>query len=158
MLLKHVVVEALLQFKYMENQIDDLESYFNNALSRYQSGEEVLTLLQDFKKITNQIPNHFAAWTCLSWLYLLNKNNDEALLAAKQAVKLNGQDPQARMNLALALLATNTKGVRENITLIKRMAMMVPEIHDELQTSISDGFSRYPEWPELIKVKKWLES
>ena len=157
MLLKHVVVEALLQFKYMENQIDDLESYFNDALSRYQSGEEVLTLLQDFKKITNQIPNHFAAWTCLSWLYLLNKNNDEALLAAKQAVKLNGQDPQARMNLALALLATNTKGVRDHITIIKRMILMVPEIEEELKSSVEDGFLRYPEWPEMKKIKNWLE-
>ena len=141
----------------MINKIDDLENYFNNALSRYQSGEDILTLLEDFKQITIQMPNHFAAWTCLSWLYLLLKNNEEALFAARQAVRLNGQDPQARMNLALALLATNTKGVREHITIIKRMIMMIPDVEEELKSSINDGFSKYPKWPEMKKVKNWLE-
>ena len=141
----------------MINKIDDLENYFNNALSRYQSGEDILTLLEDFKQITIQMPNHFAAWTCLSWLYLILKSNEEALFAARQAVRLNGQDPQARMNLALALLATNTKGVREHITIIKRMIMMIPDVEEELKSSINDGFSKYPKWPEMKKVKNWLE-
>ena len=141
----------------MINKIDDLENYFNNALSRYQSGEDLLTLLEDFKQITIQMPNHFAAWTCLSWLYLLLKSNEEALFAARQAVRLNGQDPQARMNLALALLATNTKGVREHIIIIKRIIMMGPELEEELKSSINDGFSKYPKWPEMKKVKNWLE-
>ena len=141
----------------MINKIDDLENYFNNALSRYQSGEDILTLLEDFKQITIQMPNHFAAWTCLSWLYLILKSNEEALFAARQAVRLNGQDPQARMNLALALLATNTKGVREHITIIKRMIMMIPDVEEELKSSINDGLSKYPKWPEMKKVKNWLE-
>ena len=141
----------------MINKIDDLENYFNNALSRYQSGEDILTLLEDFKQITIQMPNHFAAWTCLSWLYLLLKSNEEALFAARQAVRLNGQDPQARMNLALALLATNTKGVREHIIIIKRIIMMGPDVEEELKSSINDGFSKYPKWPEMKKVKNWLE-
>ena len=141
----------------MINKIDDLENYFNNALSRYQSGEDLLTLLEDFKQITIQMPNHFAAWTCLSWLYLILKSNEEALFAARQAVRLNGQDPQARMNLALALLATNTKGVREHITIIKRMIMMIPDVEEELKSSINDGFSKYPKWPEMKKVENWLE-
>ena len=141
----------------MINKIDDLENYFNNALSRYQSGDDLLTLIEDFKQITIQMPNHFAAWTCLSWLYLLLKSNEEALFAARQAVRLNGQDPQARMNLALALLATNTKGVREHITIIKRMIMMIPDVEEELKSSINDGFSKYPKWPEMKKVENWLE-
>ena len=135
----------------------DIESEFNTALARYEAGEELLPLVDDFKKIINQIPNHFAAWTCLAWLYLLLKNNNEALFAAKQAVKLNGQDLQARMNLSLALLATNTKGVRENIDLIKRIMIMAPDLEKDLKLSVEDGFSKYPEWPELKKVKKWLD-
>jgi len=137
--------------------MNDIEAEFNAALSRYEAGEEIRPLVDDFKKIINQIPNHFAAWTCLSWLYLLQKNNNEALFAAKQAVKLNGQDLQARMNLSLALLATNTKGVRENIDLIKRIIFMAPDLEEDLKLSVEDGFSRYPEWPELKKVKKWLD-
>ena len=137
--------------------MNDIEAEFNAALSRYEAGEDLLPLVDDFKKIINQIPNHFAAWTCLSWLYLLLKNNNEALFAAKQAVKLNGQDLQARMNLSLALLATNTKGVRENIDLIKRIMIMAPDLEKDLKLSVEDGFSKYPEWPELKKVKKWLD-
>jgi len=137
--------------------MNDIEEEFNAALSRYEAGEDLLYLVDDFKKIINQIPNHFAAWTCLSWLYLLLKNNEEALFAAKQAVKLNGQDLQARMNLSLALLATNTKGVRDNIDLIKRIIIMAPDLEKDLKLSVEDGFSRYPEWEELKKVKKWLD-
>ena len=137
--------------------MSDIESEFNAALSKYKAGEDLLPLVDDFKKIINQIPNHFAAWTCLAWLYLLLKNNNEALFAAKQAVKLNGQDLQARMNLSLALLATNTKGVRDNIDLIKRIIIMAPDLEEDLKLSVEDGFSRYPEWPELKKVKKWLD-
>jgi len=138
-------------------KIDDFESFFNNALSRYQSGGDILEVIEDFKQITNQIPNHFAAWTCLSWLFLLLRKNDDGLFAAKQAVKLNAQDPQARMNLTLALLATKNKGVRENITIIKRMMLMLPDIEEELRTSVEDGFKRYPDWPEMKKVKNWLD-
>ncbi|MBK16786.1 MAG: hypothetical protein CMK49_02065 [Prochlorococcus sp. SP3034] len=141
----------------MNKKIDDFESDFNNALSRYKAGEQPINLLNDFKQITIQIPNHFAAWTCLSWLHLLLKNNEEGLLAAKQAVRLNGQDPQARMNLALALLATNNKGVRDHINIIKRMILILPDIEAELKSSVEDGFSKYPEWPEMKKVKNWLE-
>ena len=137
--------------------MNDIEAEFNAALSRYEAGEDLIPLVDDFKKIINQIPNHFAAWTCLAWLYLLLKNNNEALFAAKQAVKLNGQDLQARMNLSLALLATNTKGVRENIDLIKRIIIMAPDLEEDLKLSVEDGFSRYPEWPELKKVNKWLD-
>ena len=137
--------------------MNDIEAEFNAALSRYEAGEDLLPLVDDFKKIINQIPNHFAAWTCLAWLYLLLKNNNEALFAAKQAVKLNGQDLHARMNLSLALLATNTKGVRENIDLIKRIMIMAPDLEKDLKLSVEDGFSKYPEWPELKKVKKWLD-
>jgi len=137
--------------------MNDIEAEFNAALSKYEAGEDLLPLVNDFKKIINQIPNHFAAWTCLAWLYLLLKNNQEALYAAKQAVKLNSQDLQARMNLSLALLATNTKGVRENINLIKRIIIMAPDLEEDLKLSVEDGFSRYPDWPELKKVKKWLD-
>ena len=137
--------------------MNDIEAEFNAALSRYEAGNDLIPLVDDFKKIIDQIPNHFAAWTCLAWLYLLLKNNDEALFAARKAVKLNGQDVQARMNLSLALLATNNKGVRDHIDLIKRIIMMAPELEEDLKLSVEDGFLRYPEWKELKKVQKWLD-
>ena len=141
----------------MTVDFNPIESDFNAALSRYQDGQELEPIAQDFQKIIQQIPNHFAAWTCLSWIKLLLKSNDEALEAAKKAVRLNQQDPQARMNLSLSLLATNNKGVREHVELIKKMAMMMPDVKNELKDSVEDGFKRYPDWPELIKINKWLE-
>ena len=141
----------------MSNSMSDIETNFNSALSRYKAGAELKPLVQDFKKIIDNIPNHFAAWTCLSWLQLLLKNNEDALFAAKQAVKLNGQDPQARVNLSLALLATNNKGVRNHIELVQRIIMMAPELEEDLRLSIEDGFERYPDWKELKKVKDWLD-
>ena len=139
------------------NEIENIETEFNSALTRYQSGDNLTNIVKDFQKIIDQIPNHFAAWTCLSWLHLLLKNNDEALLSARQAVKLNMQDPQARMNLALALLATNNKGVRDHIDVIKRMILMSPELETDLKASVEDGFARNPEWSELKKIKAWLD-
>ena len=141
----------------MTSEVNPIESDFNQALSKYKDGQDLIPIVQDFQNIIQQIPNHFAAWTCLSWLQLLLKNNEEGLAAARQAVRLNQQDAQARMNLSLALLATKNKGVRDHVELIKKMAMIMPEVKSELKESVEDGFSRYPEWPELIKLKKWLE-
>ena len=141
----------------MSTEVTPIESDFNAALSKYQDGQDLTPLVQDFKNIIEQIPNHFAAWTCLSWLQLLLKNNEEGLAAAKQAVRLNPQDPQARMNLSLALLATKNKGVSDHVELIKKMALMMPDVKSELKESFEDGFKRYPDWQELIKIKKWLE-
>ena len=140
----------------MTEDINPIETDFNSALSKYHDGQELTLIVEDFQKIIHQIPNHFAAWTCLSWLQLLLKNNQAALVAARQAVRLNQQDPQARMNLSLALLATNNKGVREQVELIKKMAIMMPDVKNELKESVQDGFNRYPNWPELNKINKWL--
>ena len=140
----------------MTEDINPIETDFNSALSKYHDGQELTLIVEDFQKIIHQIPNHFAAWTCLSWLQLLLKNNEAALVAARQAVRLNQQDPQARMNLSLALLATNNKGVREQVELIKKMAIMMPDVKNELKESVQDGFNRYPNWPELNKINKWL--
>ena len=141
----------------MTDDINPIESAFNAALSRYQDGQDLVSISEDFQKIIQQLPNHFAAWTCLSWLQLLLKNNEEALAAARQAVRLNQQDPQARMNLSLALLATNNKGVREHVELIKKMAMMMPDVKNDLKESVEDGLKRYPNWKELNKINRWLE-
>ena len=137
--------------------INNNESEFNAAFLKYQAGKDLIEVEIDFKNIVHQMPNHFAAWTCLAWLQLLLKKNEEALRSAKQAVKLNGQDAQARINLSLALLATKTKGVRDQVEIIKRMLIMIPDLEQELKSSIEDGFLRYPAWPELKKIKNWIE-
>ncbi len=132
------------------------ESLFESAMSRYQSGVDASEVLKDFEIITSASPNQSAGWTCLAWLQLLCDMNDEALRSARVAVKLNSQDPQARLNLSLALLETNSKGVRDNVDYVKRALLVVPEVEKELKISIEDGLKRKPDWDSLRKIKMWL--
>ena len=133
------------------------ESLFEQAMGRYQSGTEASELLDDFIAITNAAPRQSAGWTCLAWLQLLCDQGEEALRSARTAVKLNPQDPQARINLSLAMLETEAKGVRDHIQMVQQVLAMAPEVGDELKASIADGLARKPGWPALTKVKAWLE-
>ncbi len=133
------------------------ESLFEEALERYKSGSAPEELIKDFEKITASTPNNAAGWTCLSWLQLLCDLPKEALRSARFAVKLNGQDPQSRINLSLALLETNSKGVRDHIDYVKRAMLVLPEVEKELKDSIDDGLSHKPNWKSLIKIKSWLD-
>ena len=133
------------------------ESHFQQAMNRYQQGAPVQELLADFETITAAAPRQSAGWTCLAWLQLLSDQSDEALRSARMAVKLNNQDPQARINLCLAMLETKAKGVRDQIEVIQQVLALAPEVGAELKESIEDGLKRRPEWPALLKVKAWLE-
>ncbi len=133
------------------------ENLFNNAMTRYQSGASATEIIKDFEKITSSSPNSAAGWTCLAWLQLLCERNKDALYSARLAVKLNAQDPQARINLSLALLETKSKGVREQIDFVKRALLVLPELEKELKASIEDGMKRKSNWQALIKIKKWLD-
>ena len=73
------------------------------------------------------------------------------------AVKLNPQDPQARINLCLAMLETKAKGVRDHIEVVQQVLAVAPDVASDLRESIDDGLQRRPEWPALLKVKAWLE-
>ena len=113
-------------------------------------------MIASFQQITQQDPRLSAGWTCLAWLQLLDNQAQTALRSARMAVKLNPQDPQARINLSLAMLENNVKGVREHIELVQRVRVMAPEIGEELDSSIADGLARRPDWQALQKVKAWL--
>ena len=131
-------------------------SLFDQALARYAEGAPLAELVDDFQTITRQNPGQSAGWTCLAWLQLLNDQPLEALRSARMAVKLNPQDPQARVNLSLALLETGTKGVREHIEIVQRVMVLAPELGQELNASITDGLQRKPGWAAMLKVQAWL--
>ena len=133
------------------------ESLFEKAMARYQDGISAAEVIKDFEMITESSPNNASGWTCLAWLQLLCDKNSEALYSARIAVKLNSQDPQARINLSLALLETNSKGVREHIDYVKRAILILPELEKELKESVDDGMNRKENWKALSKVKKWLD-
>ena len=132
------------------------ESLFEQAMARYQAGASAAEILPDFLRITEAAPRQSAGWTCLAWLQLLCDLPEDALRSARFAVKLNPQDPQARINLSLALLETESKGVREHVQVVQQVLTMAPQISDELRTAIDDGLQRRPNWTSLEKVKTWL--
>lgn len=132
------------------------DTLFEDAIGRYQQGAPVSEVLADFEAITAQAPRHAAGWTCLAWLQLLDDQPEQALRSARTAVKINPQDPQARINLSLALLETNAKGVREHVDLVRRVMAMAPDLAGELHESIADGLIRKPGWKALEKLKGWL--
>ncbi|MCP9790080.1 hypothetical protein KBY99_14015 [Cyanobium sp. Maggiore-St4-Cus] len=134
----------------------DVPSLFEQAMQRYQEGVAPAELIDSFIAITEQSPNQSAGWTCLAWLQLLDEQPQAALRSAKTAVRLNPQDPQARINLSLAMLETGAKGVREHVEIVQRVMAMAPEMTGDLQKSIADGLVRKPGWKAMEKLKAWL--
>ncbi|MFN6340199.1 MAG: hypothetical protein ACK41W_15945 [Cyanobacteriota bacterium] len=132
------------------------DSLFEQALERYRRGEPPEDLIDDFERLTTQAPGQSAAWTCLAWLRLLLDQPQAALKSARTAVRLNPQDPQARVNLSVAMLETGAKGVREHIEMARRITLVAPELGEELLESIADGLARRPGWTALEKVRGWL--
>ena len=132
------------------------ENLFDQAMARYQAGASAAEILPDFLKITELAPRQAAGWTCLAWLQLLCDQPEEALRSARFAVKLSPQDPQARINLSLALLETQSKGVRDHIQVVQQVLTMAPQIAEELKGALDDGQQRRPDWAALEKVRSWL--
>jgi predicted Zn-dependent protease len=132
-------------------------SQFDEAIARYQQGAAPAELIDDFLAITAQNPRQSAGWTCLAWLQLLLDQPQAALQSARTAVRLNPQDPQARINLSVAMLETGAKGVREHVEVVKRVVLMAPDLATELNDSMADGLARRPGWQALEKVRGWLQ-
>lgn len=131
-------------------------SLFDNGLERYNSGEGPETLIPVFKDICDRAPKIAAAWSCLAWLYLLDNKPEQAYKVALKGVKLDGNAPQGRINLALAMLETGQTGVRKHIDLVKQMIALDSEVRRDLSESIEDGLNRKPDWESLKRVKNWL--
>lgn len=135
---------------------ETVEALFDQGLERYNAGESAATLLPVFKDVCDRSPKSSSAWTCLSWLYLLDSKPSQAAKAAQKAIKLNPQDPQARVNMAIAMLETAQKGVRQHIEIAGQIIMIAEELKEEVEHNFEQGFNRRPEWKSLQQVKTWL--
>ncbi|MBW4539864.1 MAG: hypothetical protein KME43_12075 [Myxacorys chilensis ATA2-1-KO14] len=133
-----------------------VEALFDEGLERYKAGEDPEVLIPVFKEICDRSRKTSAAWTCLAWLYLLTDKPTPALTAAQKAVKINPQDPQARVNLVLAMLELSKSGVRPHIEITQQLTMAVPELKEEVMQNIEDGLARKPNWKSLERVKAWV--
>lgn len=133
-----------------------VETLFDQGLERYKAGESPEELIPVFKEVCDRSPKTSSAWTCLAWLYLLTDKPSKAYEAASKAVKLNPQDPQARVNLAIAMLDTAKKGVRPHIEVAQQLIMAIAEYREEVQQNLEDGLTRKPNWKSLERVQAWL--
>lgn len=132
------------------------EELYQEGLEKYKAGEEPKTLIPLFKEITSRAPKNSSSWISLSWLYLLEKKPKSAYKAAKTGIKLNPDDPQGRINLALAMLELEEKGVRPHIEKAQQMIMADSDWLEEIKNNIQDGFEKRADWPSLSRIKSWL--
>ncbi|MCY7286596.1 MAG: hypothetical protein LH679_24900 [Cyanobacteria bacterium CAN_BIN43] len=135
---------------------ETVEALFDQGLERYNAGESAATLLPVFKDVCDRSPKSSSAWTCLSWLYLLDSKPSQAAKAAQKAIKLNPQDPQARVNMAIAMLETAQKGVRQHVEIAGQIIMIAEDLKEEVENNFEQGFNRRPDWKSLQQVKTWL--
>jgi predicted Zn-dependent protease len=94
---------------------------FDNAIKDYQAGENPAKLIPIFVDICNRSPKLDSAWTCLSWLYLLENKPQLAIKAAQKSMKIDPFDAQTRINLAAGMLEIKQSGVREHIEMALRL-------------------------------------
>lgn len=135
---------------------ETIDALFDQGVERYQAGEDPAVLIPVFKDVCDRIPKSSAAWTCLAWLYLLDNKPTPAYKAAKKAVKLNPQDAQARVNLAIAMLETAQSGVREHVQIAGQLVAAVEELREEVEHNFADGLTRKPNWKSLQRVQAWV--
>lgn len=129
---------------------------FDKALEKYQAGETAENLIPTFQEICTDNPKNSAAWTCLAWLYLLEEKPKDALKAAQRSVKIEPRDPQSQLNLALAMLDAEQKGVRKHIEIVRQAIDFDENIKANIKENIEDGLQRKPDWKGLQKAKNWL--
>jgi predicted Zn-dependent protease len=135
---------------------ETVDALFDEGLERYKAGENPADLIPVFKEVCDRASKSSSAWTCLSWLYLLEDKPNSALKAAQRAVKLNPQDPQARVNLAIAMLEKEQKGVRPHVEIASQVIMASDELREEVHHNFEDGLKRKPDWSSAQRVYKWL--
>lgn len=133
-----------------------VETLFDEGIERYKKGEDPAVLIPVFKDLCDRAPKSSAAWACLAWLYLLTDKPSAGLKAAQKSVKLNPQDPQGRVNLAVAMLDAGKPGVREHIEIASQVMAVADDLKKEVMDSIDDGLARKPDWKSLARVKQWL--
>lgn len=132
---------------------DDL---FTEGYEKYQAGESPETLIPIFKEVCDRDPKNGPAFASLAWLYLLQDKPKLALKAAQKSVKIEPRAPQSRVNLALAMIETQTKGVRDHIEYVQQLIGLEAELRADIIENIEDGLTRKPDWKSLQRVKSWL--
>lgn len=135
---------------------DSVADLLEKSIERYNAGEKAEDLIPVFQDICDRAPKNAAAWSSLAWLYLLADKPKLALKAAQKSVKCDSKAPQARINLAIAMLETKTSGVREHIEAAQQIISLDAQIRKDIEENLEDGLTRKPDWKSIERIKNWL--
>ncbi|AFZ51380.1 tetratricopeptide repeat protein [Dactylococcopsis salina] len=135
---------------------ESINELYDQGLERYQAGESIETLIPYFKDLRDRAPKNSAVWCSLAWLYLLADQPNAALKAAQKSVKFDKKAPQARVNLAIALLEAGKSGVREEIEATQEMIGLSSQLREEIIKNLDDGLEKKPDWKAVSRVKNWI--
>ncbi len=135
---------------------ESINELYDRGLEKYQAGEPIEALIDYFRDLRDRAPKNSAILCSLAWLYLLADKPNAALKAAQKSVKFDKQAPQARVNLAIALLEAGKSGVREHIGAAQEMIGMSSQLQEEIIKNLDDGLAKKPDWESVIRVKNWL--
>lgn len=132
---------------------ENVAELFDNAIKDYQAGASPAQLIPVFIDVCAKSPKLGSAWTCLSWLYLLEGEAKLAVKAAEKSCRIDPFDAQTRINLAVALLEAKIPGVRQHIEMAQQLVSAAPEVKEQVVENFRDGFARKPEWAMLKRVE-----
>jgi len=135
---------------------ESINELYDQGLEKYQAGEPIEDLISYFRDLRDRAPKNSAVWCSLAWLYLLADEPNSALKAAQKSVKLDQQAPQARINLAIALLEAGKSGVREQIDAAEEVIGMSSQLREEVIKNLDDGLAKKPDWKAVTRVKNWI--
>jgi len=69
----------------------------------YAGAGSVLPAIREFRAVVEKDPNHDRAWQNMGVLYAKSESYDEAVQAFEEALRINPNNRQAKMNLESAL-------------------------------------------------------
>ena len=149
-------MSALIVFWKVFVMSDSINELYDQGLEKYQAGEPIEDLIAYFSDLRDRAPKNSAVLCSLAWLYLLADKPNAALKVAQKSVKFDKQAPQARINLAIALLESGKSGVREQIEAAQEIIGLSSQLRDEIIKNLDDGLARKPDWKAVNRVKNWL--
>jgi tetratricopeptide (TPR) repeat protein len=131
------------------------QDFLQEGMAKYEAKAPYPEVIELFQKATEgDKQTKGTAFTCLSWLYALNNEPDKAAKSAKEALRLDRTNAQAHFNLVLAMLASGTKGVRDELQ--RAMAITTHDALHEAEGNLQEALVRHPDFAPAKKLLGWL--
>ncbi len=128
--------------------------HFNEGISRYEAGEDPQQLIPIFQELGQEEPEEQSVWVCLSWLYLLANQPEEAVKAARKAVFYDRDSAQAHLNLTLALLDSGQQGASYHLQQAQELLKRYTEQRKSMMENFQSARQRRPDWVTIQTIQR----